>query len=355
MNKQVNRIDFTGQDIFCGLDVHKRQWKATVCSAHVIKRTVTINAPFVESLKKYLETNFTGGNFLVAYEAGFSGFWAQKELESVGIRTLVVNPADIPTSDKDRKHKDDVRDSRKIATSLRSGELEGIYVPQDQALSFRGLVRERETITKSEQKIKNQIRCHLDFCGINIPEEMSKRNWSARFIRWLYSIQSERKDFKLKFQLMRLTEIKKIKSEMLNEIRNLMKMPPYEFTTNILQSVPGVGIMVSMVLLSEIGDIHRFKKEDHLISYAGFIPTTKNSGDKERIGTMTSRKNKRINAVMIQAAWVAYKCDQELLAKYEGYRKRMGAQKAIVRIAKILLRRIYILWKRGELYRKSEV
>lgn len=355
MNKQVNRIDFTGQDIFCGLDVHKRQWKATACTAHVVKRTVTINPPFVPSLKKYLDTNFSGGNFLVAYEAGFSGFWAQKELESAGVRTLVVNPADIPTSDKDRKHKDDIRDSRKIATSLRSGELEGIYVPKDEALLFRSLVRERESITKSEQKIKNQIRCYLDFWGINIPEEMSKRNWSGRFIGWLHSIQDKRADLKLKFQLIRLTESRNLKSQILNEIRNIMKTPTYISTTKVLESVPGVGTVVSMVLLAEIADVHRFKNVDHLISYAGFIPTTRTSGDKEIVGTITNRKNKRINAVMIQAAWVAYKCDQELLAKYEGYRKRMGAQKAIVRIAKILLRRIYILWRRGELYRKSEV
>jgi len=355
MNKQDNIIDFTGQDISCGLDVHKQQWRATVCTEHVVKRTVTINPPFVRSLKRYLEKNFTGGNFIVAYEAGFSGFWAQKELEAVGIKTIVINPADIPTSDKDRKQKNDVRDSRKIATSLRSGQLKGIYIPSDAAIHFRALVRERESITKSEQKLKNQIRCYLDFCGITIPEEMSKRNWSARFLTWLHSIQVEKEDLKLGFQLMRLGEIRKLKSNILKKIRSLMQTPPYEPITKTLQSVPGVGPIVSMVLLAEIMDIHRFKSVDHLISYAGFIPTSKTSGEKERVGAMTNRKNKRINSMMIQAAWVAFKNDNELLAKYEAFRKRMGGQKAIVRIAKILLRRIYILWKKGELYNKASV
>ena len=61
-----------------------------------------------------------------AYEAGFSGFWAKRKLTELGIDTIVVHPADIPTTDKDRDQKSDQRDSRKISTSLRSGELRGV-------------------------------------------------------------------------------------------------------------------------------------------------------------------------------------------------------------------------------------
>ena len=42
---------------------------------------------------------------------------------------MVVNPADIPTTDKDRKQKEDARDSRKIAEQLAASSLVGIHIP----------------------------------------------------------------------------------------------------------------------------------------------------------------------------------------------------------------------------------
>ena len=78
---------------------------------------------FVDTLVKYLNTKYPKGEYQCAYEAGFSGFWAQEQLQAKGVNTIVVNPADIPTTDKERQFKTDKRDSKKIALTLRSGEL----------------------------------------------------------------------------------------------------------------------------------------------------------------------------------------------------------------------------------------
>jgi len=42
---------------------------------------------------------------------------------------MVVNPADVPTKDKERADKTDRVDCRKLARGLRNGEIKGIYVP----------------------------------------------------------------------------------------------------------------------------------------------------------------------------------------------------------------------------------
>ncbi len=95
----------------------------------VVLNSVSIERPFVKNVWAYLSKNFPGGTYYVAYQAGFSGFWAQRKLTEKGMKTIVVHPADIPTTDKERDQKNDQRDSRKIASSLRSGELRGIYIP----------------------------------------------------------------------------------------------------------------------------------------------------------------------------------------------------------------------------------
>ena len=110
MRVKSTTIDFTGQRINVGLDVHKESWKSTICTEHVIHKSFIVVKPLVDNLVNYLECNYPNGDYYCAYEAGFSGFWAQEELTKRGVKTIVVNPADIPTSDKERQFKNDKRD-----------------------------------------------------------------------------------------------------------------------------------------------------------------------------------------------------------------------------------------------------
>jgi len=354
MKTQVKKIDFSNQNIYCGVDVHKKRWQVTICTEHMVQKSLSFERPFVDKLKHYLDKHYPGGNYYVAYEAGFSGFWPQKALKAAGMEAIVVNPADIPTTDKERKHKNDKRDSRKLALSLRSGELRGIYIPDDTALQHRSMVRERWSIANSERRVKNQIKCHLMFHGMEIPQEMDRSYWSRRFIGWLEQIQKEHSDEALAFKINRLLILRQLQVQATRSLRELAGHERYVKTYRILRSVPGVGLLTAMLLLVEIIDIKRFPRFAELCSYVGFIPTSKSSGEQERYGEMTNRKNNRITSGLVQSSWSAIKSDPELLMKYEHYRKKMGAQKAIVRIAKILLRRIRMVWLTQTPYQKSE-
>ena len=137
-------------------------------------------------------------------------------------------------------------------------------------------------------------------------------------------------------------------------LRDLSQQDRHKQLYQILLSVPGVGLLTAMVLLGEIIDMSRFKSINHLYSYIGFIPTRNSSADKERLGGLTNRKNRWLMPSLVQASWIAIKSDTELLIKYEAYRKRMKAQKAIIKIARILLRRIRRVWMNNEKYQKVE-
>ena len=129
MKAQVNKLDFTGQNIYIGLDTHIKDWKVTIMLDQITHKTFVLHPPKPELLSNYLKKNFPGGNYYSAYEASYCGFWIHERLESLGIKNIVVNAADIPVTNKEKVQKEDKRDSRKIAKSLRSGDLNGIYVP----------------------------------------------------------------------------------------------------------------------------------------------------------------------------------------------------------------------------------
>ena len=77
----------------------------------------------------FLTKHYPGASYECAYEASFGGFWIHEQLTELGIKCIVVNAADVPTTEKERQQKTDVRDSRKIARSLSNRELEAIYIP----------------------------------------------------------------------------------------------------------------------------------------------------------------------------------------------------------------------------------
>ncbi len=354
MNSKDRNLDYTGQDIYCGLDVHKKSWKLTVSTSHVVMNAVRIERPFVKNVKEYLHKKFPGGIYHAAYEAGFSGFWAQRELLRHGIKTIVVHPADIPTTDKQRDQKNDKRDSRKISISLRSGELNGIYIPSEQALSDRYIIRERSSVAKSERRIKHQIKSYLMAIGEDVPEELEKRYWSRRFIKWLEKIKTDRCDTSLGLKLKRLEVLRQQHLNAVRALKELSGQDRHKALYELLLSVPGVGLLTAMVLIGEIIDMSRFDSVPKLYSYVGFIPSSSSSGENERVGSMTNRKNNWILPSMVQASWIAIKSDPELLQKYEEYRKRMKGQKAIIKIARILLRRIRYVWINKVKYCKAE-
>ena len=123
-----SKLNFTGQPIYIGLDVHKKSWSVSIFSNYGEYKTFN-QPPEVDKLVHYLSHHFPGALYYAAYEAGYCGFWVHDQLREKGIQCLVVNPADIPTKNKERRSKRDPIDCRKLARSLRNGEIEGIYVP----------------------------------------------------------------------------------------------------------------------------------------------------------------------------------------------------------------------------------
>ena len=170
MQTQVKQLDFSDQNIYVGMDTHKKQITVTIRGEHVSHKTFS-QPPKPEVLVRYLKKNFPGANYSAAYEAGFSGFWLQESLEEHGVNCIVVNPADVPTKDKERKQKRDPMDSRKIARSLKNGDLEAIYVPGKRTQHDRSLVRTRYKIVGNLTRCKNRIKSLLYFFGIEFPED----------------------------------------------------------------------------------------------------------------------------------------------------------------------------------------
>src|SRR4030042_1466582 len=269
MKYKNNKIDFTGQDIYVGIDVHKKSWMVTILTEETEHKMFSMS-PQSTNLINYLKKTFPGGNYICAYEAGFSGYWLQQELTNNSIRCIIVNAADVPQSDKDRRNKTDKVDSRRIAKALRNGQLKGIYIPEKEDIENRTLVRTRNMMVKNQTRCKNRIKSLLHLYGIEITEQQIQSYWSASYIRKLEATEllgSASKE-SLMILIAELTHLKKLLTQINIKIHEISRSSDYINNINLLKSVPGIGLITAMVLLTEIMDIKRFRRYDQLESYA---------------------------------------------------------------------------------------
>ncbi len=328
---------FEGQNIYIGVDTHKTSWTVSIIGEYNEFKKFT-QPPSSSILRNYLFKTFPGANYFAAYEAGFCGFGIYNELNSFGITTIIVNAADVPTTDKDKKQKDDPRDSRKLALSLRAQQLIGIYVPKTETLEDRSVLRYRNKLVGDQTRCKNRIKSFLYFHNIKVPLEFDNANWSNSFIFWLEDIAKQY--WALNLHIDQLKHIKQAIRKANRKLNEISKKEIYSKRVKLLKSIPGIGNLSAIHILLEIEDIKRFKANDQLASFVGLTPIRHNSGDKERVGAITPRGNKLIKKYLIEASWVAVRKDPELMAAYGRLCSRMLKTKAIIRISRKLLNRI---------------
>jgi transposase len=354
MRTQSNELNFKGQNIYVGMDVHLKSWTVCIMTEHMEHKRFT-QPPEAKALYNYLSRNFPGATYYSAYESGFCGFSVHRRLEDIGINNIVTHAADVPTKQKERLQKDDKVDSGKLARSLRSGDLEAIYVPSDSTLEEKSLLRTRATLVKDIVRFKQRIKSFLYKFGIPYPERFNKssNHWSGNFMQWLkeeVQLSQESGKQSLDIMLNAVEELRKLLLLITRQIRTLSMSEKYASNVNLLKTIPGIGLITAMTFLTEIETVERFENTDHFAAYVGLVPTRSNSGETKNDGEMTFRGQSILKKSLIESSWIAARKDPALYQAYSQWINRMNNNKAIIRIARKLLNRIYFVLKNKQKY-----
>lgn len=353
MQAQGSKSNFKGENIYVGIDTHKKNWRVALYSNDIALKTFS-QEPDSDKLISHLHKNYPGANFLCAYEAGFCGFWIQKELSTKGASCIVVNPADIPTTNKEKEFKTDPRDCRKIAQALRSQMLSPIFIHTDNNLACRSIVRLCNDVVKNQTRFKNKIKGLVNFYGVKYPDRFFdvKTHWSKLFCEWLVQVKlnCDENTWAFQYYVGEYLKAKDQVNKLKKKVKELSKTSAFSKQVDLLVSIPGIANLTAMKILTELGDIKRFKNLDQLCAYIGLVPTTKSSGEKEKVGEMTNRGNKHLKTAIIESSWSSIHYDPVMSLKFLQLVKRMDKNKAIVRIAKKLIARIMFVLIKEQKY-----
>lgn len=331
--------DWTGQTLYCGIDVHKAKWVVTVRTREVQLKTFVTEAS-KEILLKSFRHLYSGAKIEAVYEAGCFGYHLADFLNANDIKTIIVAPHTIPTA-PGQFVKTDTIDSRKLAAELAKGNLSGIYLRPREDLFDRGLLRKRAQLVKRRVQLQHQIASELRFYGLE-SQITIRASWSRRLLADLKALTFPNEYYREAFQML-VADFEMIKGQIRQLDRLLITVAEsdkYRDRVKLLRTIPGFGLLSALTFVVEIGDIKRFSSAEKFASYLGLTPSEYSSGEQIHRGSLTGMGHSSLRALLVQTAWRSIKKDPVLLMKFQRLCGGKSKCRAIIPVAKSLANRL---------------
>jgi len=113
-----------------------------------------------------------------------------------------------------------------------------------------------------------------------------------------------------------------------------------------LRTHPGVGALTALAFVLIIGNTERFQCGKQVASYLGLVPLEDSSGQRRRLGHITKQGNSLLRFLLVEAAQVTVRSDQEWHNRYFHLVLRRGRKIAKVAMARRLAVRLYWMWRK---------
>ena len=291
---------------YIGLDVHKETITVAIArsgrEAAESSGEIANKPKAIAKLVKRLNSEFEGEVLLFCYEAGPCGYVLYRQLLELGHDCQVVAPSLIPKKPGERI-KTDRRDARKLAQTLRSGDLTAVWVPDDEQEAMRDLTRARNDMKAQERKARQQLNAFVLRHGHAWPS--NKTRWTQTHYNWLESLK-----FAHDWQHVVLQEyINAVKgatervSDMMAQMERVLPQWSMAPIVDSLVALRGIDKLAAMVLLAELGDISRFESPRQLMAFLGLVPSEHSSGGRRCQGAITKMGNSHARRMLVESAW----------------------------------------------------
>ena len=310
---------------YIGLDVHKHYITVGGMNAQqeIVLRPRDVE---MERFKTWAESNLRKTDEVVL-EATTNTWDVYDTIARLVKRVVVAHPAEVKQIANSRV-KTDNQDVVRLVRLLIADILPSVWVPPVEVRELRATISYRWRLVKMSTAIQNRMHSLLHRHNIQAPQGKidtgENREW------WEALKLSELETMRLKQEIKTLRLVRENIVEVEKELGRLSNRERWGDQAVYLMQIPGVGIIVTMTILSAIGDIRRFESPKKLVGYAGLGAGIHDSGQKHREKGITKVGRKELRWALVEASW-----------------------QAIVAIAHKLLVTIWYLLNRKEVYKQS--
>ena len=322
--------------LYAGVDLHKRFSVITVLD----KEGTVIEEAKIETDNEKTKAFFAKfeTEMDIAAEATFNAEWFHTLMDGEGGKKVVLaNPSRTKAIGSGAAKTDRI-DAKMLADLLRSNMLPRSVVPNERERTFQEMIRYRHFLVRIQTMLKNRIHSYLHRCNIKY-EHVCSDLFGVKGLAYLSSIQ-----FPSRFQ-----EHVKLFTYLLEQVRSMITEATKQIITTgkevkeitLLQTIPGIGPHIAMLIMGEIKDITRFVNGKRLCSFAGLVPRIYQSADMKRTGHITKQGSRYLRWGMSEAVQRLRYQDSQLGKQYRRYEKKKGTNMANIIMARKLLLVIY--------------
>ncbi|ABA88631.1 transposase of ISPca4 [Syntrophotalea carbinolica DSM 2380] len=324
---------------YCGVDLHAGAMYVCILNAagEIVAHQNIPTRPksFLRLIKPYRKY------LAVAAECMFCWYWLADLCAKEGI-AFVLGHALYMRAIHGGKAKNDRIDSHKIAVLLRGGTLPQAYVYPKGMRSTRDLLRRRNHLARK----KGELLSHIQNTATqyNLPEPLGR-----------IAKPSERGDLPARFAdpaVRRMVEVDLATIEHYEHLldgleRELVRMATLHDPVNLalLQSIPGVGRILGLVMLYEIEDIARFPRVQDFASYCRLVKPSKESNGKTYGHSGKKIGNAHLRWAFAEAVVLMLKGNKPAQAVVQKLASKHGKGKAFAILSHRLGRAVYYMLK----------
>ena len=247
--------------------------------------------------------------------------------------------------------KTDQIDASVLAHLARMNYIPKAYAASKEMRDLRQLLRHREWMVNQRSKAKNRI--HAVLAAYNLISPVTDL-FGVAGREYLHEVMEE--DLRPSARQVVEDHLAMI-DHLIERIRaiekNISLNERQNHIVNILKSMPGVGRLIALILLAEIGDISRFHSPKALCSWAGLTPKVHSSDAVVQHGHITKEGSRYLRTAMVQVATTACRVSPKWYRVHEHMALRCGRRAARVAVARRLLTVIYYMWKKDQPYQEN--
>jgi transposase len=325
---------------YCGIDLHARTMYVCILNQEgeiLVHRNMKAKP---EALLQVI-TPYRNG-LVIAVECIFTWYWLADLCAREGI-PFVLGHALYMKAIHGGKVKNDKIDAQKIAMLLRGGMLPQAYVYPAAMRATRDLLRRRMHLMRKRAELLTHVQNTNS--QYNLPEIAKKLAYKANRQGVAERFPDPAVQKSIEVDLALIDHYDRLLSDL--ELYIVKTAQQHDANTFYrLRSVPGIGKILSLVLLYEIHDIHRFPRVQEFVSYCRLVKCAKESAGK-RYGTSGTKIGNAYLKWAFSEAAVPFLRDnpagQKYLARLE---KQHGKGKALTVLAHKLARAVYYMCKR---------
>src|SRR5260370_15016696 len=306
---------------FIGCDAHKKfSVFASIDEKGEYGRTIRVGNERKE-VRQYLQELPQGSK--IALETSGCYYWIVDEMAQAGHIPQLAHALTAKRRMEGR-HKTNERDARGLAMLLRNGTLPVVWIPPSELRDEREMLRWRMRLSGMRSGVKNRIHGVLQRYNVDIA--VSDLFGNLGRVELLLRL-NELPQYSRQSVVEQLRTVDSIETQIADCEKILEGMLSSRAERDLLDTLPGVGKVLSAVLALESGEVGRFKGPRYLVSYAGLVPAARESADWKRQDRCPRDCNVYLKWAYVEAANViSMQCkewaDRHVAEVYERRKKR---------------------------------